>query len=246
MAIVDMFRGGTPDVKPSFCKGDFAKFRPSFSSPHYKDTPPYNSHADGAQGQGYLNLWFPLVPNLQSNDAHKWQRNALMNLSAPGDIIRLAWVPLRSYVLSQHFELVRGDEILDGVYVKPVAERVTWDIEKEDYVWADNAEYTAAVTASNVGQFPLGVPKETDQQWGFINLAPQAGVQAPCTFGHNMVATDAEGNPTAGLDAFYGAVVLGLQIAEGSEEAIANIWRSNIAFYMSAKVLQFECATQVG
>lgn len=247
MATVDMFRGGCPDVKAVFCGGDYAKFGPPFSSPHYDFTPPYNSHADGAQGQGYLNLWFPLVPNLQQNDAHKWQRNALENLSAVGDIIRLAWVPLRSWVVAQHFELVQGDDLLDGVYVKPVAERVYWDVTTKDYVWKTNSEYAAAVTASQVGQFPLGVPTETDQQWGFINLAPAAAnSSAPCTFGHNMVATDSKGVATGGLDDYYGAVVLGLQIAEGSADAIKNIWRGNFALYMSAKVMQFECATQIG
>lgn len=246
MATVNMFRGGSPDFKPMHCAGAFPEFNPPFSTPHYDDTPPYNSHADGAQGQGYLNLWFPLVPNLQNNDAHKWMRNALENLSDVGDIIRLAWVPKRSWVLAQHFELVRGDELLDGVYVKPVAERVAWDIAKKEYVWTVNADYASAVTASNVGQFPLGKPKETDQQWGFINLIPQAGVQAPCTFGHDMVQRDAKGIPTQGLDAYYGGVVLGLQIAEGDTDAIKRISLGNFALYMSAKVLQFECSTQVG
>lgn len=246
MATVNMFRGGTPDFKAMFCRGDFAEFNLPVSTPHYEYTPPYNSHADGAQGQGYLNLWFPLVPNLQQNDAHKWMRNALENVSAVGDIIRLAWVPLRSYVLAQHIEVVQGDELLNGVYVKPVAERAAWDIGKKEFVWSMNDEYAAAVTASQVGQFPLGEPTTTDQRWGFINFAPKAGDQAPCTFGHNLVQTDAKGNPTGPLDAFYGAVVLGLQIAEGSEEAIKNISLGNFALYMSAKLLSFECATQIG
>lgn len=246
MANINMFRGGSPDFKPMFCKGEWAEFNPPFSAPHYADTPPYNSHADGAMGQGYLNLTFPLIPNLQNNDAHKWQRNALANLKAVGDIIRLAWVPLRSYVVAQHFELVRGDDLCSGVYVKPVAERVAWDIDKKDWTWTINSDYAAAVTASQVGQFPLGVPSSTDQQWGFINLEPKAGDQAPCTFGHNMAQRDANGTPTGGLDDYYGGVVLGLQIAEGSAAAIANIAVSNFALYMSAKLLAFECGTQVG
>lgn len=246
MATVNMFRGGTPDFKAVFCRGEFAEFKPPFSAPHYEDTPPYNSHADGAQGQGYLNLWFPFIPNLQNNDAHKWMRNALEKVTSVGDIIRLAWVPLRSYVLAQHIELVRGDEILDGVYVKPVAERVSWDFANKDYVWSDNADYAAAVTASQVGQFPLGLPSATDQRWGFINLAPKAGDQAPCTFGHDIPQVDANGDPTGPLDAYFGYTVLGLQIAEGDESAIANLWRGNFALYMSAKLVAFECATQIG
>lgn len=246
MAAINLFRGGSPDFKPGFCAGAFAEFTPPFSAPHFDFTPPYNSHADGALGQGYLNLQFPLVPNLQNNDAHKWMRNALQNVKAVGDVIRLAWVPLRSYVVAQHFELTQGDALLNGVYVKPVAERVYWDYSKEDWTWETNTEYAAAVTASNVGQFPLGIPGSTDQQWGFIRLEPKVGDVAPCTFGHNIPKLDSNGVPTAGLDAYFGAVVLGLQIAEGDAGAIANIWRGNFAFYMSAKLLAFEASTQVG
>lgn len=266
MAAINMFRGGSPDFKAMFCGGDFAEFTPPFSSPLYDDTPPYNSHADGAQGQGYLNLWFPLVPNLQNNDAHKWMRNALEGVKAVGDIIRLAWVPLRSYAISQHFELVKGDELLDGVYVKPVAERVSWNFTTKSWDWTTNTDYAAAVTASGVTQFPLGIPSNTDRRWGFIDLSPSPKVSvttshpeegtptssasvsfsAPCTFGHNLVKTDTDGVPVSGLDAYYGAVVLGLQIAAGQAKDIANIWRGNFALYMSAKLLQFECATQIG
>lgn len=245
MANVTMYRGGSPDFKPMFCRGDWAEYGPPISTPHYEDTPPYNSHADGVYEQGYLNLAFPLNPNLQRNDAHKWMREALKNVSAVGDIIRLNWIPLRTIGVFQHFEVTRGDELIDGVYVKPVAERCHWDIAKKEWVYEENADYAAAVTASGVGQFPLGSIKDGDQQYGVINLLPAAG-KMPCTFGHNLVKYDDQGVPTEGLDQYYGGVVLGLQIAEGSEEAISNIWRSNCCLYTCIKILAFEAPTQVG
>lgn len=257
MANVMLFRGGTPDFKPMFCKGEYAQFKPPFSSPHFYDTPPYDSHADAAQGQGYLNLVFPLVPNLQQNDAHHWQQTALKGLGKVNDVIYTNWVPLRSFVVAQHIEVVRGDPALDGVYVKPVAARVSWDFDTEDYVWETNTDYAAAVTAAGVTQLPLGTPSTGDKRWAYIDLTlPKVSVgegnavtvsaAAPCTFGHDLVKFDTDGKPTEGLDSYYGGVVLGLQVTAGQPAKIAEIWRSNIALYMSAKVLSFECSTQVG
>lgn len=262
MANVMLFRGGTPDFKPMFCKGEFAQFRPPFNAPHMYDTPPYDSHADAAHGQGYLNLVFPLVPMLQNNDSHHWQQTALKGLSKVGDIIYTNWVPLRSFVVAQHIEVTRTDAALDGVYFKPVAARVSWDLDTEDYKWEANADYAAAVTAAGVTQLPLGTPVNNDARWAFIDLTlPKVDAQlsadknsvtttvsaaAPCTFGHDLVKYDAAGKPTDPLDKYYGAVVLGLQIAAGDPKKIAEIWRSNIAVYMSSKVLSFECSTQVG
>lgn len=273
MANVNMFRGGTPDFKPVFCAGDYSQYQPPFSSPHLEDTPPYNSHACAAYGQGWLNLQFPLIPNLQQNDAHKWQREALKNVKAVGDVIRLAWVPLRAYIQAQHFELVRGDEMLGaskdsagktlaGVYVMPYAERCSWNIATEQYDWKEETAYTAAITAAGITQFPLGLPVDGDSVWGFAKLddvviPTQADADdedatpgftvmpAPCTFGHNLLKYDANGNPTGGLDEFYGGVVLGLKITAGDPSKIANIWRGDFALYMSAKLSAFEAATQI-
>lgn len=245
MADISMFRGGTPLFKPKFCRGDWPEFTAPFSGPQYEDTPPFNSHGCGAFDQGYLNLYFPLNPNLQQNDAHKWMREAMRNLKAVGDILQLAWVPLRSYATFQYFEVSRGDELVDGVYLKPVAQRMSWDISEREWKIETNSEYEAAVTASGVGQFPCGKIKASDQQYGLINLLPAAG-KLPCTFGHNLVKCDENGNPTEGLDEYYGGVILGLQIAEGSAQAISDLWKSNMCIYMCVKFQSFECSMQAG
>lgn len=245
MADITIFRGGTPDFKPMFCAGEYAQFTPPFSSPHFKDTPPYNSHADAAHGQGYLNLHFPLNPNLQGNYAHRWQQLALKGLKDVGDNIWIAWVPLRSFVVMQHIECVRGDEMLDGVYIKPVAKRVFWDFASEQWVEKENTEYAAAVGEAGVTQFPLGKFKDTDKLYGLINLTPKPGEMA-CTFGHNIPKFNDKNEPVEGLDEYYGGVVLGYQIIEGAASKIAELWRGNYAVYMSAKLLAFEGSTQVG
>lgn len=245
MATISMFRGGTPDFKPQFCRGDWPEFTPPFSGPQYEDTPPFNSHGCGAFNQGYLNLYFPLNPNMCQNDSHKWMREAMRNLSAVGDILQLFWMPLRSYATFQYFEVSRGDALVDGVYLKPVAQRCSWDIAKREWKYTIDADYAAAVTASGVGQFPCGAIKPTDQQYGLIDLRPAVG-KKPCTFGHNMVKVDDKGVPTDGLDEHYGGIILGLQIAEGSATAIADLWCSNMCIYCALKFQSFECSTQVG
>lgn len=271
MANVNLYRGGTPAFKPMFCSGEYPEWTPPFDTYHKEDTPPYDSHAEAALGQGYLNLCFPLVPRLGETMGHHWMQTALKGLEKVNDIIWLNWVPLRSYVLSQHIEVSRVDSQLEGVYFKPVAKRVSWDFTTQAWKDTTNTDYAAAVAASGVTEFPLGKFGASDARWGFIDLTlpkvtttttttlsgspvstasststSHVSMTPPCTFGHNLVKTDANGNPTAGLDEYYGAVVLGFQISKGSADKVKLIWRSNIAVYMSAKLLAFECPSQIG
>ncbi|MBD5585309.1 MAG: hypothetical protein HDQ88_09525 [Clostridia bacterium] len=267
MANVNLFRGGTPAFKPMFCAGEYAEWTPPFDSYHKEDTPPYDSHAEAAQGQGYLNLVFPLIPRLGDTMGHHWMQTALKGLEKVNDIIWLTWVPLRSFVVAQHIEVSRVDPLLEGVYFKPVAKRVAWDFTTNAYKDTTNTDYAAAVAASGVTEFPFGKFGASDARWGFIDLTlpkvstattltgspvsaasstSSVSASAPCTFGHNLVKTDANGNPTGGLDEYYGAVVLGYQISKGAADKIKLIWRSNIAVYMSAKLLAFECPSQIG
>ena len=81
MASVNIARGGTPDFKGWFERGDYAEFTPPFGMPPMPSTPPYNSHADAAHGQGFLNLQFPLIPRIEDTTAHAWMWNALKKLS---------------------------------------------------------------------------------------------------------------------------------------------------------------------
>ena len=142
MAITNLFRGGMPDFKGWFCDGQFAEFTPPFDAPHAKFTPPFDSHADAAHGQGYLNLHFPLVPNLNDTVGHRWMQYALKSVKAVGDVILTNWVPLRSYVDSVYYEANLFDKNLDGVYVKPVAYRVAWDFTNEEWTYTKIDAFT--------------------------------------------------------------------------------------------------------
>lgn len=271
MANVNIFRGGTPDFKGYFCEGQYAEFNPPFDAPNLAGTPPWDSHADAAYGQGYLNLHFPLVPNLADTYAHSWMQNALKGLSAVGDVIFTNWVPMWSFLDSYCIVVKTTDKNLDGVYVTPVAYRVAWDFTTQKWTWTPVAAFAAEMSANGINQLPLGTPQTGDKVYGMARLyalnsttvtasgtvngsGPAVDVTAtaanamnlPSTFGHPLVKRDTTGKATGPLDANFGAVVIGLQVSAGTPAKIETIWRSNIAVYTSAKLLAFEGATQVG
>lgn len=175
MAITNLFRGGMPDFKGWFCDGQFAEFTPPFDAPHAKFTPPFDSHADAAHGQGYLNLHFPLVPNLNDTVGHRWMQYGLKGLKAVNDVILTNWVPLRSYVDSVYYEANMFDANLDGVYVKPVAYRVAWDFTNEEWTYTKINAFTSQLSAAGIDKFPLGTPQNGDKIYGMARLVPSSG-----------------------------------------------------------------------
>ena len=175
MAITNLFRGGMPDFKGWFCDGQFAEFTPPFDAPHAKFTPPFDSHADAAHGQGYLNLHFPLVPNLNDTVGHRWMQYGLKGLKAVNDVILTNWVPLRSYVDSVYYEANIFDKNLDGVYVKPVAYRVAWDFTNEEWTYTKITAFTSQLSAAGITKFPLGTPSGGDKIYGMARLVPASG-----------------------------------------------------------------------
>ena len=245
MANVSMFRGGTADFKGWMCDGQYPEYLPPFDAPNYDDTPPFDSHADGAQGAGYLNLWFPLVPRLAETRAHVWQQNALKNLANVNDKIRLAWVPLRSYIDTLYVEVKKFDPALDGVYVKPIAERVTWNFTTKEWDWVADPDFTTVFADALTQQLGLGTPQAGELPYIQCSF-PRAANAMPVGFGHNIVARDAQGKPTGGIDNYFGAVVLGLEVVQGTPAQIAELYNSNFALYYTAKTLHFEAPTQIG
>ena len=175
MAITNLFRGGMPDFKGWFCDGQFAEFTPPFDAPHAKFTPPFDSHADAAHGQGYLNLHFPLVPNLNDTVGHRWMQYGLKGVKASGDVILTNWVPLRSYVDSVYYEANLFDANLTGVYAKPVAYRVAWDFTHEEWTYTEIEAYAAMLAASGIEKFPLGTPGVSDKIYGMARLVGASG-----------------------------------------------------------------------
>lgn len=245
MANVLIYRGGSPDFKGVMCDNQFAEYRAPYSAPHLAATPPFDSHADAAYGQGYLNLNFPLVPNLNDTSAHRWMQPALKGIKDVDDIIFTNWVPTFSYMDALHIVVTATDPTLDGVYFKPVAYRHAWNFTTEEWTLTPIVAFDDEVAAAGVTQFPLGTPQAGDDLYGLIRLSTDPTV-LPSTFGHNLKAPMVNGSAPAPLDAYFGNVLIGLQIVAGDPDNISKIWKSNIAVYVSGKLLSFECPTQVG
>lgn len=245
MADIIMFRGGTPDFKAYHCEGDTQDYMAPVDAPNQPHTPPFDSHADGAYEQGYLTLAYPLIPNLADTQAHQVMQRQLKRLQGVGDVIHLNWIPTRAYLDSIYFEVTHTDKMLDGVKITPVATRMYWDFASESYKTQRIAEFTAELTAAGITSFPLGTPQSGDVIYGMarLSLKPDA---LPSTFAHNIAKADADGKLTLPYDNKFGFVTLGYEISAGSTEAIQSIWKSNIAVYMSAKLIAFDCPSQIG
>lgn len=246
MANIIMARGGTPAFKPLFCWGDWAEYGPEYNAPHMDDTPPFDSHADAAFGQGYLNLQFPFVPRVGETLAHHWMDNALRKV-AVGDNIITNWIPSRAYLDSFYIEATKFDKDLEGVYVKPVALRFTPDFTGEpgDFVSVEVPEFAQAVADAGVEQIPLGTPKDGDKIYACVKF--NYTTNPPFTFGHSIPKVDATtGKPTGGYDEFAGNVAFGLKIVSGDADKLKLLGRGNFAVYLSAKVLAFEGSSQIG
>lgn len=246
MSNISLFRGGTPNFRPAFCCGDYPEFLPPFTARHMPGTPPFDSHADGAHAYGYLNLTYPLCPNLMESSVHRWMHHALRKIKAVDDIIQLIWVPDFSFIDSLCITVPHYDACVDGVVVQPVAQRARWNFDEEKWDFEDNTEFDSDIsTYANVTTLPLGTPGDSDSSY-LVARFPTVGSTLPATFGHSILKYDDDGKPTGGFDDYYGNVVLGLKIVEGDTEKLKTLWKSHFELYYTAKSFHFDCAGFTG
>ena len=245
MANVLLARGGSPDFKGWFCAGQAAEYGPPYHALHQNHTPPFDSHADGAYGQGWLNLHFPLVPNLAETTAHAPLRNLLKGLSADGDIVWTNWVPGRAFIDSLYIEVSKTDDILGDVTITPIAHRVGYNFSTKEFEYTENTAFNDELAAASaVTSLKIGTVSSSDPRYIFARLVASTATNPPSTFSHNIVTTNAAGEPTGGFDEYFGNVIIGYKFT-GDAAAIAKVWQSNIAVYSCAKLIAFEGATQI-
>lgn len=242
MATVNIFRGGTPLLRAYYCEDDAPQFEPPFSTPRLRGTPPFNSHADGAHGQGYLNLDFPLVPVLDDTEAHRWMQKGMKPLKNVGDIIRLAWVPQRSYVTAIYCGVTDPDPAFSSVAVSLIAERVKFNFNSGTWVYTEDPDFATAMGTANVAQLYIGDTTQTPYMVKFF----EGTDERMATFSHDVVSRDASGNVTGYWDKYGGYVMLGLKVVAGNTEEISMMYRGLYSIHFSAKLAQFEGRTQIG
>lgn len=246
MSIVNLCRGGEPVFRPAFCCGDYPAYDPACNIQHFPGTPPFDTHAEAAHGQGYMNLMYPFVPNLLETDAHRWMRTPLESLSGVGDKIRLIWIPTYSYVDSLMISLTQYDQMLDGVYVEPVAERYWWNPSTKRCEYKAHDEFEAVLAQyANTTELCLGTPKEDDSSYIHARF-PQDGSTPNWAFGHDLYKRNASGDISEPEDDQCGVVVFGLKIKSGDASKIKNIFRGKFEMWINLKTLCHECSGFTG
>lgn len=249
---IDLFRGGIPVFRPAFCCGDYPAYMPVGNMQHFEGTPPVDEHAEGARGQGYLNLNFPLVPNILDTDAHRWMRTPLMSLSKSEDVLRLIWIPRYGYVDSLWMQLTKYDTMLDGVYVTPMAERYWWNPKTGALEFKPEPLFDEAMSKyANALRLPLGTPSgevedldagvtiPADSQYIFARFGQEDNT-LPWSWGHDLYTFDRNGRPSGALDEYCGNVCFGLKIT-GPDAKIKDIWRGKFELWINMKYLQHDC-----
>ncbi len=243
---INLIRGGEPVFRPAFCCGAYPQYNPISDITHFPGTPPFDTHAEAAHGQGYLNLMYPFVPNLLDTDAHRWMQTPLQQLKAVNDTIRLIWVPTYSYVDSLMISLTKADTALNGVYVQPYSERYWWNPATNKNEYKENPLFDEAFnTYTNAEKICLGEAAADDSSYIHCRF-PQKDSTQNWAFGHDLYKYNASGDPTGPADEYTGMVVFGLKIVSGDASKIKNLWHSNFELWINLKTFCHECSGFTG
>lgn len=129
MANVDLYRGGTPEVRFMRCEGDGSLFRPPLGMRNIPITPPFDTHVAAEFAVGWFTMMYPfrffdpdnveIQPNLANN-----MRNAGFGV---GDIGRLLWIPSRHSAHSLLVDVTGTDEAMAGASFSLTYETLTWE-----------------------------------------------------------------------------------------------------------------------
>ena len=119
--MVDLFKGGSPVVKYMSDEKDYVQFGGSFAENGFSDTPPYDSHVDGAYNVGNFCLGMPINPKIMA-----YQRKALTRHPLKvGDVLWLFWIPYDHFATYFNLKIRTGDASIAGLTLKPVAGKLT-------------------------------------------------------------------------------------------------------------------------
>ena len=231
MADVYLHRGGRPDVKLLWCEQDYSQFHPFFGSPNLEDTPPYDSHVDGAYNLGDFTMGMPIVPSMM-----EWQRKAM---AANGglkvdDPIFCIGVPQNHYVTHLNFKIQKPDTSLAGATVALTAYRAVSDGNGGRIV-TEIQDVEDAVAAQGVlNPIPLDKPCNV-----FVSLEKVVNDYViPLYANPTVPAADAANAPAYGRD-----ILLALKVVALPIDTNVTLDMARNGWYLSAKVRGFECPT---
>ena len=246
MANISLYRGGTPEVKYIWSAADHPEYRPPFSQRHLgaqsdlfaderplEETPPYDSHADGAYNVGNVVIGLPVAPRTRGQVA---QRKALQAQPLEvGDILQCIWLPEDHIATYLNLKSITNDANMAGATVALVAQNATPD-KNGEFHYVEDTDFADAVT-TQVGSNSFAVDKPFN---AFVSLFKTNGDYAVPMYSKPAlpVAHDAPDStlPTYPTYKIFGLKILSLPTK--SEVAFADMLS---AIYMSLRMEAFEC-----
>lgn len=234
MSNISFIRGGTPVVKFVWDENTTPEFRAPFSETNYEDTPPYDSHADGAYNLGHFVLGMPVKP---IGVGMNWQKKLLSDANhkvAVGDVIQLCYLPADHIATYLNFKSVQSQDTLEGAKLGLVAQVLTFDDDGNE-VYTEDADFDAAVTAQcGANSFDLAAPFNA-----FVSLLKSdSGYAVPMYSSPALPAKDAASKPTAGK-----YVVFGLKVLALPSDTTVGLADMRKGVYFSVHMDAFECPT---
>lgn len=232
MANLSFIRGGTPVVNFVWDHKTVPQYTAPFSNNNIVDTPPYDSHADGAYNLGSFVLGMPINPN---NVGMTWQRKILGDKPLQvGDIVQCMYLPEDHYATALNFKSVGVDEKLAGATIALVTQTLQYAADGSVVVTEDSAldDAVTAQVGSNV--FNVNEPFNA-----FVSLSKvEDGYAVPLYSTPSLPAKDAASQPTFGKYYIFGFKVLSLPT-----DPTVSLADMRKGIYMSLRCEAFECPT---
>lgn len=246
MANISLYRGGTPEVKYIWSAADHPEYRPPFSQRHLgaqsdlfadertlEETPPYDSHADGAYNMGNFVIGLPVAPRTRGQAT---QRKALQAQPLEvGDILQCIWLPEDHIATYLNLKSITNDANMAGATVALVAQNATPD-KNGEFHYVEDTDFADAVT-TQVGSNSFAVDKPFN---AFVSLFKTNGDYAVPMYSKPAlpVAHDA---PDSTLPTYPTYKIFGLKILSLPTKSEVTFADMLSAIYMSLRMEAFEC-----
>lgn len=244
MANISLYRGGTPVVKFMWCDKDHPVYTPPFRQRHegttsnlfaderpLAETPPYDSHADGAYNLGNFVIGMPFAPRVRGQIA---QRKALQAQQlAVGDILQMIWLPEDHIATYLNLKSITVDASMAGASVALVVQNAVPDA-NGDFTYTEDTAFAAAVTAQvGANAFNVDAPFNA-----FVSLfaADADGYVKPMYSSPYLPAKDESSTET-----FPQYKIFGLKILSLPTDTNVTFADMLSAIYMSVRMEAFEC-----
>ena len=242
MSNISLYRGGTPKVRFVWCAKDHPEYGPAFSQKHLgtqnelfsdelpvQETPPYDSHADGAYNAGNFVLGMPIAPRNRGMIA---QRKALEKKPlAVGDVLQCMWLPEDHVATFLNLKSITADPNMAGATIGLVVQNATPAADGE-FVYTEDTDFADAVVAQcGANSFKVDEPcnafvslfKSTDDGYA-VPMYSKPGLPA---------GTDTEA--VAPVYKIFGVKILSLPT---KNIALSDMMK---AIYLSVRMECFEC-----